>query len=379
MNDSVTQTPISTSKRLQGLLINVPHLDRPGGVREIYKILDLEKHGIGQYFFIHPKPERETAKWQVVIRLIQRYLKFYKRVGEMEMVLINPSLGWKSFLRDAMFAYITQLRGKKLVVFWHGWLEEYERKIKSSWLLRACFSRTFANADGLIVLGTIFKDKLTQLIPSNEIPTLHFLNIADDTFMKTFDLEKELDRRERKEKFTMLFLARMVKEKGVYIAVEAFRQAAREMPDRELELIIAGDGSELGNVKTYVKENQIPNIQFPGFVRGTVKHETLAKADLFLFPTYYPEGLPLSVLEAMLYGMPVITRPVGGLPDILNNEEHGYIIDSKDPADFVEPIKNLVRDRELYRRICRNNHEFATNNVINAKATQSLSNFLETI
>lgn len=379
MNDSITQAPVKPQKRLQGLLINVPHLDRPGGVREIYKVLDLEKQGIGQYFFIHPKPERETAKWQVLIRLVKRYMNFYRRVGEMDMVLINPSLGWKSFLRDAMFAYITQKRGKKLVVFWHGWLEEYERKIKSSWLLRACFRKTFANADGLIVLGSIFKDKLTALIPSNSIPTLHFLNIADDTFLKGFDLEETLDQRERKEKFTMLFLARMVKEKGPYIAIDAFRQAALEMPDKELELIIAGDGNELGNVKKYVEENNIRNVIFPGFVRGTVKHETLAQADMFLFPTYYPEGLPLSVLEAMLYAMPVVTRPVGGLPDIMRNGEHGYIIDSKDPADFVAPIKKLVSDRALYRKICRNNHEFATNNVINAKATQSLSNFLESI
>lgn len=368
---SAPEAPVLNKK----LMITVP-LAKNGGVREVYKLLDLDNLGVGSYFSVHSDVNRESSVISLVMRLIRKYLEFYREVANYDMVLLNPSLLPKSYLRDAGFAIITRLRGKKLVVFWHGWLDEYEEKIKGSFWLKQYYALSFARAQGIIILGSVFKRKLSSLGPPPKVPTLQFYNIVDDHYLADFDIRKRF---EPKEKFTLLFLSRIYKHKGVYIAIDTFRALCAAFPQRQFELVIAGDGKELENAKTYVRENAIEGVVFPGFVSGREKHETLKNGDLFIFPTYFPEGLPLAVLEAMLYGMPVVTRPVAGLPDIVENGVNGYLVESLDIADFLEPVKKLVMDEDHYRQVCANNHEFAMDNVVKHRARQILADFLNAI
>ncbi len=66
---------------------------------------------------------------------------------------------------------------------------------------------------------------------------------------------------------------------------------------------------------------------------------------MYLFPTYH-EGMPGSVLEAMGYGLPVITRTVGGLPDFFEHEKMGFITESLDASVFADFLEQLVKDPE---------------------------------
>lgn len=366
------ETPVMNQK----VTIVGPHFDRVGGVREVHKLLDLEGQGLGTYFSVHEGAKFETSVLKKTWRLLKKYWQFYRRIQTTDLVLLNSSLLPKSFLRDAVFAIITRWRRKKLVVFWHGWLDEYEEKISRSYWLKKLHALSFARADGLIVLGSIFKKKLENLGPLSKVPILQYLNVVDNQYLDDFAPgQRNLD----KKKFTILFLARLYRHKGLYIAIDTFRAICRAFPDRQLELVIAGSGREFENAQAYVEQNSIKNVVFPGYVSGEEKHQTLKNADLFLFPTYFPEGLPLSVLEAMLYGLPVITRPVGGLTDVIENGVHGYLIESLDIPDYVEPIKKLLLDEDHYRAICENNYAFALENVVKEKARLILCDFVNTI
>ena len=95
------------------------------------------------------------------------------------------------------------------------------------------------------------------------------------------------------------------------------------------------------------------------------------KIGIACFPTY-GEGLPGSIIEAIAYGLPVITRPVGGLVDFFKNEEHGFITDSLDPNIFADLIERLFLDRELYNRISLSNYQYAQNNFLASNAALRL-------
>jgi glycosyltransferase involved in cell wall biosynthesis len=74
------------------------------------------------------------------------------------------------------------------------------------------------------------------------------------------------------------------------------------------------------------------------------------------------EGMPTSVLEAMAFGLPVISRPVGGIKDFFQNEKMGYLLESKDPAYYYEAIIKLLENKDLCKEIGLYNYSFAKEN-----------------
>src|SRR3712207_2970921 len=88
-----------------------------------------------------------------------------------------------------------------------------------------------------------------------------------------------------------------------------------------------------------------------GYVRGADKIAALRTADVYLFPTEYGEGLPISILEAMAMQLQVVTRPVGGIADFFVDGEMGFVSDSVDPTVFADLVERLIDDRQLRLRI----------------------------
>jgi glycosyltransferase involved in cell wall biosynthesis len=115
----------------------------------------------------------------------------------------------------------------------------------------------------------------------------------------------------------------------------------------------------LASVKDYVADLEIPNVEFLGFVTGEKKKEAFERADIFVLPTSHGEGMPISLLEAMAFGLPIITRPVGGISDFFVNGRHGFISDSLSAEDFAELVSRLITDVDLYNLIRSYNYYFA--------------------
>jgi glycosyltransferase involved in cell wall biosynthesis len=147
-----------------------------------------------------------------------------------------------------------------------------------------------------------------------------------------------------------------VRKKGVFEAVDAYWDLRRRHPTATLT--IAGEGADLESVKTYVRDSSIPDVFFAGFVTGSSKAEAFGEADVYLFPTY-SEGMPLSVLEAMAHGLPIVTRPVGALRDFFEDKRMGFIIESLAPRDIADALEHLLTNRDLCLSVGKYNHEYA--------------------
>lgn len=332
------------------ILVNTPDLSLPGGVAEYLKTLALDQEPNIDLFCIHDYTQTNVLK-----RMMGKYREFYHTAKRYDLIHLHPSFGMKSFLRDMGFIALARLLGKKVVVTMHGWEDSFEEKMKNSFVLRQLFRMTYARVDGYMVLGEVFKNKLKSL----DVKTDKFFigtTVADDRYIGEFDINSRL---EKKEKFSILFLSRIEKEKGIYIAIDAFSQIKLPM---DCELIIAGDGGELENAKQYVIEKQIPNVKFVGFVRDKAKHELLSKSDILFFPTYYGEGLPTTVLEAMLYGLPVVSRINAAIPDVVEHGINGFLSESVKAEDFVPFLEQLIKDEDIYRSMAVVNHQKAINN-----------------
>jgi glycosyltransferase involved in cell wall biosynthesis len=74
-----------------------------------------------------------------------------------------------------------------------------------------------------------------------------------------------------------------------------------------------------------------------------------------IYPTSYGEGLPISLLEGMGMGHAIITRPVAGIPDILQDRINGFLVSSQKPQDFADKIKYLLNNRSVWQIISQRN------------------------
>jgi glycosyltransferase involved in cell wall biosynthesis len=156
---------------------------------------------------------------------------------------------------------------------------------------------------------------------------------------------------ERARPVTLLFLGAIGHRKGVYDLLPALKAAMDEGAD--VRLLIGGDG-ELERAKAMAQELGIaPSVQFLGWVRGQQKSDLLASTDIYILPSHN-EGLPVSILEAMSYGIPVISTRVGGIPELVQHGVDGVLVAAGAVDQIKQAILDLAKDRDLRLEMSRN-------------------------
>ena len=90
-----------------------------------------------------------------------------------------------------------------------------------------------------------------------------------------------------------------------------------------------------------------------GWLQGEAKKNYLRTSDLFVFPTYF-EGQPVSVLEAMAYQCGIVATRVGGIPQMIEQEQTGLLIEPKDPEGLKSALQKLLSNPELCERLGKN-------------------------
>jgi glycosyltransferase involved in cell wall biosynthesis len=349
------------------ILITHPDFKDSGGVSNYYKHLQ-GKFTVPVKHFIIAKRPKEKGLLLRFLRLFADYFRFAKclRKNQIDLVHINPSLDLKSFIRDGAFALIARAYNKKVLIFFHGWQKPFEIQIEHRFLW--LFRLLYGNSSAFIVLCNQFKETLERWGVVK--PIYREVTTIDENNLNDFDMQTVLKKRHEFDKYRILFLSRIIKRKGIYETVQAIYSLQRKYPN--IELIIAGDGPELENVKLLVQSHKMQNVTFLGYVRDQEKRHIFEVSQIFCFPTYYDEGLPCAVIEAIAYGLPIVTRSVGGLADFFKDEQHGFLLDSLDPNVLAGLIEKLIVDKKLYDRIALFNYQFAQSHFLARNSAQRL-------
>jgi glycosyltransferase involved in cell wall biosynthesis len=328
------------------VLINTPDISKIGGVANFYLSLNGKFENEVKYNYIGGS----SKKSNFILSLITDYIRYIVVLIKFrpDIVHLNPSLDKKSVLRDAVYVIITKLFFRKLLVFWHGWQDKTESVItkKYAFVFRIIYNR----ADSHCVLASDFKNALIKWGITK--PVYLETTIFNEDILKGFNIENK-----KITNSSMLFLSRIEEQKGIFIALETFETVVKEFP--ESKMLVAGTGEDLDRAKKYVEVNKIKNVEFLGFVTGEKKHEIIQNSLINFFPTFYGEGMPISILESMACGSIIITRPVGGIKDFFENDKMGYITESKDPNDFAVILKKLLKDMNKLKEISGYNYRYA--------------------
>ena len=359
-------------KNIKKVLITLPSLKGKGGVANFYNYILPYLNKSNLKFDLL---EIGSAKSKFLFHRLKDQILFKRHLQHMpNSVLVNPSLDIKSFFRDGLFIWQAKKKNFPVLVFFRGWDNRFAEKVSTKfyWF----FKKTFAKADGFIVLASDFKKQLRQW--GIEVPIYILSTAIGDDLLQNFNIKEKIEyvNKERNKVLKILFLARIEKGKGIFETIDAFNiLLSKRLP---VKLSIAGDGPSLNEVKRYVNSLQLDQyINFLGYVTGKNKIETFISHDIYCFPTY-SEGMPVSLLEAIAFGLPAVTRPVGGIKDFFENGKHGFLTDSKDPEIIADLIEKIYKDEYLYRSMSLYNHQYAKKHFLASKVAEKLKKIITT-
>lgn len=258
-------------------------------------------------------------------------------------------------------------------------LKKRNNKLKYIRYMHACFDKySFGNSKNLLK-NILIKLNMKKTIKCSD-KIIYISNASKKSFRKRFKIEsykekiiyngispeffQKLKEKNFNGKLTMIFVGRLAKVKGVNLLIDAFSNINNM--EKIKELIIVGNGVEFKSLKKKVIDLKLEEkIKFVGRQENVI--EWLDKSDIFIYPSIWEEGFGISVVEAMSRGCIPITFSKGALPEIINNNANGFLVNkvsSKCLAEKIDYICDLDNKINISKLAIKKSKEFTIENTI---------------
>lgn len=265
--------------------------------------------------------------------------------SEIKIVHIHTA-SYNSFKRSAWFVKAAKRMGRKVVIHIHGGgFREYYDKEKSFILpiLDQC--------DSLITLSPQWKMFFEKVVHHKNVHIVP--NVIAYPIVKTVA---------KTDVFHLLYMGHITKAKGIFDLVEMLAEHKDEYLGK-LILDIGGGMYEEEKLKRFISDNKMEDIlRFHGWLSGEGKTDIFNLADAYILPSY-TEGVPISILEAESYGLPVLSTTVGGIPEIVADRENGLLFEPGNKQQMKIAIDALMQDKELRISMAERSKEISMKNL----------------
>jgi len=253
------------------------------------------------------------------------------RGQQQTIVHIHTCSGFTFFL-DSVLVCLARMSSRPVVLHIHGgrFLEFLDGLNP---LLLGIVRRVFGACQRIVVLSDYWQKSLTD-----RLGTFAFSVVENG--VPIYALQKQ----DSKEKVQILFLGNLSRMKGVFDLITAMQKIEGAV------LNLVGGEDEKGvflEIEQLINKHQLEDkILIHGPQYGEAKNSFLQVADIFVLPSY-AEALPISMLEAMAQGLPVIVSDVGSIPSVITSEQEGFIVEPGQIDELIQAINDLVNDAVL--------------------------------
>jgi len=275
-----------------------------------------------------------------------------------------------SLYRESVFIFLAKFFGKKVVAHFHaGDIDNYfpfQSKLGQKFIQRA-----INISDKVIAVSTESARQLRNITCSPNVSVI--TNAVNTSNFNVFNINDASPKnRQKAETVKLLFVGATGKLKGERDLVQALAILRDGAPD--LKVSFLGYGAE--NLKSYCEELKVTNfIEFLGVVPMNERISFFQKADIFVLPTY-AEAMPMSVIEAMAAGLPVISTPVGGIPELIKDGVDGLLFPPGDVKALAEKISFLVNNKKIRIKIGKKARQKAREQMDFSQYTEKLRTLL---
>jgi glycosyltransferase involved in cell wall biosynthesis len=150
---------------------------------------------------------------------------------------------------------------------------------------------------------------------------------------------------EKNEKVTILFMAWVTRNKGIFELIEAIKLL--KASKLKFNLIVGGKGDDYEIIKKEIKISGLSDcVDLKGWIIGDEKLAIIANADIFVLPSYF-EGYPNALLEAMASAKACIATSVGSIPNMIENKNNGVLIQEQNQFQLFEALKLLIENPDM--------------------------------
>lgn len=316
-----------------------PKCDRSGGISAVlssYFIFD-RFDGYDIHYVPTSCPRNKFLK---MVALGSGLVKYGGRLlfTNPEIVHIHTA-SFPSFYRKMIYLLLALAFRRKTILHIHGggFCEFYAAHPK---LLRMLISRILSAVDIIIVLSESWLNYLQTITKNSSIRILHNPIDTSEFASRT--------RKGNKQTKNVIYMAGLEPEKGICDLLEAVPQVLKAEPTARF--VLCGDG-DINKLKSICKDKGIlDHVEFCGWVSGHNKIAKLIEADVFVLPSHC-EGLPVSIIEAMSAGLPVVSTCVGGIPDIVEHGVNGFLVQVGDTESLADRLIELLATGLLRERM----------------------------
>lgn len=276
-----------------------------------------------------------------------RTLPALRKIVELQ----KPSLVVTHSVKSHFLLWRSQLwRKYPWVAFHHGYTTTDVKMRAYNWLDRWSLPK----ADQLVTVCHAFARELASStgVPLEKISARHNsvrpkpkVAAGDVQFLKT-RLGVASDER------MLLTVGRLSREKAHIDLLAAFKRLRTTNPDISSKLIIVGDGPERVRLEAATKAHGLKErVIFTGQISDV--QPFYAAADVFVLPSH-SEGSPNVLLEAMAANLPIVATAVGGVPEIVENNESALLVPANDPDVLAAAIARVLTDQSVAERLTNN-------------------------
>ena len=247
------------------------------------------------------------------------------------------------FLKDMPFVMLCKWLGKKVAIHQHNkGMCNYVDRLVYNRLLPMAYKDTHV----ILLSWKLYPD--VERIVSRDQVWICPNGIPDkSSTLTSSDLEPLVPQ--------LLFLSNLVESKGVYVLLDACL-LLKEEGYRFVFNLVGGESKEINRV---LLEKQITQRGLEGYVvyhgpqYGEEKERLFREADIFVQPTF-EDCFPLTIVEAMQHGLPVVSTMEGAIPDMVIHGETGFVCEPKNPYQLAKYLKKLLNDNELRQQLGKN-------------------------
>ena len=282
-----------------------------------------------------------VKKFWHFIQLLCTIKKEVKQVKP-DLVYITPNAKGGAFYKEWIIVMMLKMMDCRIVAHYHNkGVSERQNKWVDNWLYR----RFFKNLKVILLSEALYPD-MQKYVERKDV------YICPNGIPVTDDVKKFKASRKDNDVPRLLFLSNLLIDKGVLVLLDALRI----LKDEGRSFVCDFVGGETADIDAKRFEEEVKRrglndfAVYKGKKYGTDKAEEFESADIFVLPSFN-EAFPLVNLEAMSYGLPIVSTNVGGVTEAIRDGENGLICDVNNPDSLARSIEALLNDEGLRQRM----------------------------
>jgi len=255
-----------------------------------------------------------------------------------DVLVVKTSHDWRALGRDLALVGATRRHVRRIVVQFHG--SRVERLVeRGSRLFKAASWMLFCLTDAVFVLSEEEARLARSFYPRGRF------YVVVNPFEPPTETAVPRPHTSAEGRWTIVFASRVIPEKGIFETIDAF---ARLRARNQSRLVVAGDGAALpAAVRRADALGLDGDVVFTGRVDPSELAEIYDRADVFVLPTYWPEGFPTAIAEAMSAGLAIVTTRRRGIADHLDDGTNAIFVPPRDPTAVAAAIDRILDDEDL--------------------------------